>query len=1451
MRLGLGIGIGMFRSGMNAATFMLSGGQWTVTERPEDANNRQMQDDVFAAPPFGYRYLGYRGQSVTGTPTFGTYAALTDLGSGHWRFQFSGKSPLGGYDYTRIFIVPVGVADPVAWNDSNVRAVSDVRTFIPSGLPFAPTFTYFADGSGTAAQIRLDPRAVNEGNGRNGVSPWRAVDQLRWRIGAGSYTTISDASTIDLTGLSASQSVGVSAHNINGWGPETYVTVNAVLPALAAGDWTLVDAGDGANLIATVTNAPVSPTGAAPTGYEYTLNAGTTWTALPGGGAIPGAVGSNTCALRVVYDVGRSAASPSKTVSIAALSVFPSLIGTPKLSQSSSSINVHTVLMPNSYAVGDVILVQYCPDGTPTFTTPSGWNLIDPTTLNDPTQRIFWKFAASLSESMTITLDSGAVETFAAIARCIRNVKAGTSPIAGAIDVNTSGTARAMIAAAPAAYGSSVKGLYISMIGRSGASAAQTTAPTDFTDFANNNCGSTAAATGIAQAVRQYEGTALPSSTTWPTNSSVCRTQTITFEGAVGAVATVPSGASLTISPDSPVDGDTVTYTFTFAAGTTPITTSLTVGGTTTTNSTGVHTRVHAAGSYPYSYTSSNAAGAGPSGSGTLVVSAAATVSASVSLSPSSPSAGQTVTATVTYSPAEATASLIVSNGGASVAVTQTALDTFTFTAPASGTTTVTPRATYGATVVSGTAVTFNTGTVSPTAVAPQLWGVPEVGDTLELLAGSGIASPSYLIERTDNGGSTYATEKTAVAGELFTVPATTGRQYRAVMLDGATRYVGSWTLAVVAAGPQIQATSADGRTLSVQTPLGTGTVRARPYGGGTAITAAVSGTTTTLTLTGNGAWQIDYASDGVTYGALAYRWCYTVGAISYMGRNCASVAMSAGVAEGVVVVVPISGRQATLEPPTPIYNLENRYISQLGFTVPIHTNGVMKNFTAPRSYDVMGQAAWDNRIVTSSSPYYVRPQMDSTAVAAFDPSKENYRQSFNVDNLCTKWPQMLAVNDGFTKAVSNPDTMYAGFNERHRHGLLAQMGGLAVASAQPSAGEFAQQLIRHPAWVGGNVSVPNLASMISTLQGMSLSTSGMTVPDTAAILANLKRFNPALATYRGGVNEIDSHERMTTYRNGWPLNSGSNYYQYQLINVALFLLTTGAVNSAWKAEMLTALSFWGHQIDVPGQQAQTQAGISQHHEALVMLSRIAKGLSFTDLPSTQPGNSLCSYSKFTAADLPRLQPHNNALWPFFSRRSQALAVTSSGTNYLINIKRNATYDGTRQYFQGLMLVRESTGEKVQITKSITGSGAGASAYFQVTVAQSGFSTTPAVGEIFYMEPPAGAASTAIFSDGYCDWDNNKINEKKQSAYHPSPGITAGQTPDGYRTVNEPHGLLWIAHALGVWPSGIDNFDAVKTYTKNTYLTGYPGTGLMDMAFTAVGPFIPQMWAAHAATLGL
>ncbi|WP_395543804.1 hypothetical protein, partial [Neotabrizicola sp. sgz301269] len=412
-----------------------------------------------------------------------------------------------------------------------------------------------------------------------------------------------------------------------------------------------------------------------------------------------------------------------------------------------------------------MILVQYCPDGTPTFTVPAGWNLISTGSLSDPSQRWLWKFAASLSESLSFTLDASAVETFAAMAIAIRNVKSGTTPVAGTIDQQYNSTSRAFVAPAPAAYGASVKGLYIVGIGRSGAEAAQTAAPTDWTGFDNHDCGSVSSATGIAQAWRQYEGTALPGSATWSVSTRFARTQIIGFEGTSGA-AVAASGASLTISPESPVETDTVTFAFTFSAGTAPISTSLTINGVTTTTTTGVHTRTLPAGSYPYTWSSSNAAGAGPSGSGTLVVAAAPTITASVSLSPSSPTAGQTVTATVTVSPTDATPGLSVVNGGSSVSITSTGANTWTFTAPATGTTTVTPTATLDATVVSGTPATFSTGAAPVSANAPKLWGVPEVGDLLEFIAGTGVSSPSYLIERTDNGGSTYATEKTATAGE-------------------------------------------------------------------------------------------------------------------------------------------------------------------------------------------------------------------------------------------------------------------------------------------------------------------------------------------------------------------------------------------------------------------------------------------------------------------------------------------------------------------------------------------------------------------------------------------------------------------------------------------------------------------------------------------------------------
>ncbi|WP_395543803.1 hypothetical protein, partial [Neotabrizicola sp. sgz301269] len=566
---------------------------------------------------------------------------------------------------------------------------------------------------------------------------------------------------------------------------------------------------------------------------------------------------------------------------------------------------------------------------------------------------------------------------------------------------------------------------------------------------------------------------------------------------------------------------------------------------------------------------------------------------------------------------------------------------------------------------------------------------------------------PSYLIERTDNGGSTYATEKTATAGEFFVVPNQVGRQYRAVMVaPDTTRTVGAWLPPVSAAGPQIAVASVDGRTLAVQTPAGTGTLRARPYGGGTAITAAVSGTTTNITLTGNGCWQIDYAPDGVTYGALAYRWCFTLGAISRFGRNVGSVGLVPYLRDGIVVGTPISGRQATMDQPTPAYQMLASSFQHpvTGVSTPVnfHINGAMKNFVVPLDYSDQGYAAFDNRMFSGNTstgvpfgPGIKYVKLDDKAVNYAD---INYRKTFEINNLYRRWPDMLSLDDGIANAASGPDGRYVGTSQAHRKGLLDQVGGFVFSASQPvttpGSKQFPQQVFRHSTWTPGHINVPYIDDLCDTLFGYRFSSTGMSgYVDPEIGLARLERLNLALAMYRGGNHDIDSHERLTTYLNAFPLESG-NYYQNTLVDDMVMLSTLDVLTEVQTARLVYALAAWGSQIDIPGKQSQNGAGISQHHEMLIMFSRIARGLGeqgLRDLAADQPGNHLTSFIEFKTADLPMLQPHSNPLWPGFARhRTISYVATASG---IVTVRMPLiTGESQRQYYQGLTFVSEATG---------------------------------------------------------------------------------------------------------------------------------------------------------------
>ncbi|WP_395543805.1 hypothetical protein, partial [Neotabrizicola sp. sgz301269] len=473
-------------------------------------------------------------------------------------------------------------------------------------------------------------------------------------------------------------------------------------------------------------------------------------------------VGSHNVRLRGVFDLGIGMPSDQKTASVAALSTFPSLVGTP--ASGSDTGTTRNITFTN--AIGNLLCLVISPDGTSDLGAPAGWEKVSPGTLRDPSLHVYFKKASSVNEVVTITSASEAVQWFPIVIKDWLDTGTITDTLViGAIAENYGASTLTLDAPSVTNTHGTEKVLWMLLVANSGLYPAQTSAPSGWTGFQSHETGNQSSDARVGICFRQEE-IATMDPAAWPTATRIAMTRVIGIRPGAGASAVALSGASLTISPESPVETDTTTFAFSFAAGTTPATTSLTINGVTTTTTTGVHTRTLPAGSYPYTWSSSNAAGAGPSGSGTLVVAAAPTITASVSLSPSSPTAGQIVTATVTVSPTDATPGLSVVNGGSPVTITPGVPGVWTFTAPATGTTTVTPTATLDATVVSGTPATFSTGAAPVSANAPKLWGVPEVGDLLEFIAGTGVSSPSYLIERTDNGGSTYATEKTATAGE-------------------------------------------------------------------------------------------------------------------------------------------------------------------------------------------------------------------------------------------------------------------------------------------------------------------------------------------------------------------------------------------------------------------------------------------------------------------------------------------------------------------------------------------------------------------------------------------------------------------------------------------------------------------------------------------------------------
>ena len=163
-----------------------------------------------------------------------------------------------------------------------------------------------------------------------------------------------------------------------------------------------------------------------------------------------------------------------------------------------------------------------------------------------------------------------------------------------------------------------------------------------------------------------------------------------------------------------------------------------------------------------------------------------------------------------------------------------------------------------------------------------------------------------------------------------------------------------------------------------------------------------------------------------------------------------------------------------------------------------------------------------------------------------------------------------------------------------------------------------------------------------------------------------------------------------------------------------------------------------------------------------------------------------------------------------------------------------------QQRFEGMKLVRMSTGEELFIPKDSQKRDPTA------RIQTIGFySTTQAVGEEVYIKVPDETlpnyavgepywAYTVVEADGSVNW--NDFN----------PG---GQ--QSYRDINEPHGFIILAHALGLYPNiPGSKFAAMKRYFIRARQVGWPGVGAMDYPFNST-VFIRDFWDAHAATLGI
>lgn len=749
---------------------------------------------------------------------------------------------------------------------------------------------------------------------------------------------------------------------------------------------------------------------------------------------------------------------------------------------------------------------------------------------------------------------------------------------------------------------------------------------------------------------------------------------------------------------------------------------------------------------------------------------------------------------------------------------------------------------------------------------APQLTGLAQVGYPLIYTPGTFTSSAHAVTAHLERWTGTAWEEVQVMAPGASYVQVTSdvGRYFRIreVPAVGADN-ISANSDVVIAAAPLVANTSeTDRRQISVDATSHLGydvtpaswVLQYRLVGASTWTEQVAASSPIAITLPSDGAWEMRTVP--VTAGAvrgtpspLTYYWVKTVGEVTFHGLNAQALQVSWGSPQAPVELVPISGRKVHLREPIPKYSEVSFSETLADGTASgpfiVKTNGVSIN---PSAFNGKGPGCFDNRLSNMDVTKKTADGKWSLKTAA-DPYP--HRAAL----VTTQWPQVMGVDDTCAKAASTPLADLDRTSLKwHSFGLIKQYAGLVVVPAlsNPLTPQMAPSVFKYTGRLGGSVGLPGFDDMMEQFAEMTLATAGLTIPDTAAYKARIQRFDPSKLLWRGGTHDNDAPERFIP-KGMVPIPTTQlNYYEYQLYNELIFLLTSDAVDSTWKHDVLAALVLLGHYTDRDGAYIRTGAGVAQWHEQIVPLTRIARGVPFEDLPETQPGNWLTMYHVWTPETLAYLEPHNDFYLPSFSRRRQVVTnfgVQASGRERVqftwYSAQANVGYgDELKQRYRTMKIVRESNGEERTITYDPNEAAHKNDIPFILEF--SPFSTPLATGEWVYFKMPDGVE----FQPGDPEWNygasvgDGILTGRIWNAYNPMADMS-------YRDLNEPQGMIWGLTALGRYPDEPGSrWAAVRDYTVKTWETAWPGTGEWDFKPTGAG-FRRAMWQRHAATMGL